>query len=189
MATTDKKITDLPALTTADTSDVMEIVDVSANVSKQVAVSGLGSAIASSLPAGGVSTAALADGSVTNAKLAPELGGEWATWTPIVTGFSGTPTVSARYVKIGRLVTLYISLSGTSNAVNATFTVPVSINVTTSIDAPILTGDASANYWGVCYIQDANTLQVRRGGSTPFSTFATSGTKTIIGVVTYEAAS
>lgn len=63
-----KKFTDLATLTTAATDDVLAIVDTSANTSKQIAVSGLAAPIASSLPAGSVATAAIADDAVTPAK-------------------------------------------------------------------------------------------------------------------------
>lgn len=53
-----KKFTDLATLTTAATDDVLAIVDTSANTSKQIAVSGLAAAIASSF----------ADGAITPAK-------------------------------------------------------------------------------------------------------------------------
>lgn len=55
-----KQITDLAALTTADSTDVLLIRDVSAAVDKKTTVGGLATAVASSLP----------NASVTNAKLA-----------------------------------------------------------------------------------------------------------------------
>lgn len=56
-----KKITDLVALTSADSTDVLPIVDVSANTTKKVTVDGL-------IASGSVTTAKLADGAVTSQK-------------------------------------------------------------------------------------------------------------------------
>lgn len=61
-----------------------------------------------SLPAGSLATAALASGSVTNAKLSTtsgEPGGAWTSWSPTFTGFTiGNGTVTARYTLIGKTV-------------------------------------------------------------------------------------
>lgn len=58
----DKKITDLPALTTATPGDLLPIVDDSGSVTKKVTVDGL-------IATGSITTAKLADGAVTNAKV------------------------------------------------------------------------------------------------------------------------
>ncbi|MCO4274259.1 hypothetical protein NG701_07430 [Pseudarthrobacter sp. HLT3-5] len=48
----DKKVSDLPALVTADATDVVPLVDISASVTKKVTVAGLAPAVAASVPAG-----------------------------------------------------------------------------------------------------------------------------------------
>jgi hypothetical protein len=51
---------------------------------------------------------------------------EERTWTPTMGGFSGTPTVTARYIIKGPLIFIYILVnSGTSNANTFTFTGPI----------------------------------------------------------------
>ncbi len=51
--------------------------------------------------------------------------GIYTNFTPAVTGFSGTPTVSvARAYKLGTTCFIQISISGTSNAVTFTFSLP-----------------------------------------------------------------
>ena len=50
----DKRISDLTLLTSADATDVVPIVDVSANTTKRTTVSGLAAAVASSLPTSSV---------------------------------------------------------------------------------------------------------------------------------------
>src|SRR3954451_13288737 len=50
----DKKITDLTALATADATDVIPLVDVSAGTTKKTTISGLAAGIAPSLPDGTV---------------------------------------------------------------------------------------------------------------------------------------
>jgi hypothetical protein len=53
--------------------------------------------------------------------------GAWTAWTPSFTGFSINPTVVARYVQIGKTVTVqvYTSGVGTSNATTFTITLPI----------------------------------------------------------------
>ncbi|NDZ93353.1 hypothetical protein G3I13_02070 [Streptomyces sp. SID6673] len=90
-----KKITDLPALTVADDTDLFPIVDVSGNVTKKVVRTGL-------VPDGSVSTAKLANSSVTVAKMATSIefggtslstGNTPVTFTPT---YSGLLRVEAR---------------------------------------------------------------------------------------------
>src|SRR5512146_1317323 len=52
------------------------------------------------------------------------LAGRSGTWTPTVVGFSGSPTVEARYVLIGKLCIISVRVEGTSNATNLTVTAP-----------------------------------------------------------------
>lgn len=46
-------------------------------------------------------------------------------WNPEVTGFSGTPDVTARYSRVGKRVNVFITASGTSNSSEKFFTLPV----------------------------------------------------------------
>jgi hypothetical protein len=52
---------------------------------------------------------------------------EWFSWVPIVTGFSGTPSVvGARYkISGGQCFVYFLSISGISNTTAFTFTLPV----------------------------------------------------------------
>lgn len=51
--------------------------------------------------------------------------GEWQSWTPTLTGWSGAPTVVARYTIIGKICFFWIFVSGTSNSSDAYLTLPV----------------------------------------------------------------
>lgn len=56
-----------------------------------------------------------------------DLSKAWVAWTPTFTGFSSDPTVSARYMQVGRLVyaSWSLSLNGTSNSTDFTMSLPV----------------------------------------------------------------
>lgn len=90
-----KKITDLTALTSADSTDVLPIVDVSANTTKKVTVDGL-------IATGSISTAKLADDAVTAAKT--NFAGDYST-SEVSTGFTWTDgkTIYKKTVSIGAL--------------------------------------------------------------------------------------
>lgn len=56
----------------------------------------------------------------------------FAAWTPTLGGFSGTPTVTARVTRFGKIAFCHLLISGTSNATTFTFTLPyTSANTTT----------------------------------------------------------
>lgn len=75
-----------------------------------------------------VTTAKIADASITNAKLSTatgEVGSAYQTYTATPGGFSGTPTTTAKWAKVGKTVFGYIDINGTSNATSFTFLLPV----------------------------------------------------------------
>lgn len=61
----------------------------------------------------------------------------WFNWTPSPTGYTGSPTVFARFTVLGRLCTAYIDVTGTSNATTLTFTLPIAVGAGQT-DGPIL---------------------------------------------------
>lgn len=63
-----KKISELGVLTTADATDVLATVDVSANTTKQVTVGGLAVALATSFGAGTLNGSKVTDATITTAK-------------------------------------------------------------------------------------------------------------------------
>lgn len=131
----------------------------------------------------------LTNGSVAAAKIAPEA---WQSWTPALVGWSGTPTVSAKYMRVGKTVHVSLSISGTSNNAITTITLPsTSVN-----DVRVATSNntATTEYVGLAYVAaGSNSLISRRGqsGTTGefFSGWAATGAKNIIGLsMTYEEA-
>jgi hypothetical protein len=48
--------------------------------------------------------------------------------TSTVSGWSGSPTISIWYKLVGKTLTVYYSISGTSNSTSASFTLPYSVN-------------------------------------------------------------
>jgi len=49
--------------------------------------------------------------------------GQPVTWTPTVTGFSVAPTITARYIKIGKQCTIWVTMTGSSTSDATTFTI------------------------------------------------------------------
>ncbi|WP_157929178.1 hypothetical protein [Mycobacteroides abscessus] len=117
-----KKITELPTLSVADSGDYVPIVDSSANITKKVPASGIVSA--DSLDAAIV----IKDNTVTNDKLAANAA--WASWTPTFTNLSGGTLNYANYQQIGKTVNyrLRYTLAGAGVGTAPTFTLPVAAN-------------------------------------------------------------
>ena len=82
-------------------------------------------------------------------------GGSWTTWTPTLTNITaGNGTTTARYLQVGKLVTIYFRFQlGSTSAItgNPTFTLPVTA-LYESI-APAYIQDAGTNnYYGILTI-------------------------------------
>lgn len=116
-----------------------------------------------------------------------------ATFTLTGTGFTSSPTGTARYVRVGKMVTLYIpSIQATSNAATLTYTgVPAAIRPARIQTVPVeALVDNSSNFCsGYIDVETGGTLTVARRTSataTNPSGFTTSNTKGISGAtITY----
>jgi len=118
-----------------------------------------------------------------------DIGGAWKTWSPTVTGFSGTPTVElARYTVHGKTCTLCISINGTSNASTFTFTLPVNAIATYTPDFYARVIDNTSTYLtGLVEISNATTAGVYTNPAG--DAFTTSGSKRLYNFTcTYETA-
>lgn len=188
-----KKLTDLATLTTADANDVVLAVDVSANTSKQLPISGIGAGLGSKTVAltsvnGGTTAGALQTDSSGNISAV----GAWQTWSPTLGGFSANPTGTYYYTQIGKLVVLSIaqSTNGTSNS--ALFTISLPVTAATRAghvwEMPCQVVDNGASLIGVANVTSAGTtlnLYKDAGGNA----FTASGNKRTLGMTfMYEAA-
>lgn len=111
----------------------------------------------------------------------------WSTWAPTVGGFTGTPTTVARYKRAGRVCTIFVSITGTSNATTFTFTLPFAAeSAVTMLDARIADAGATASTPGQLALTAASsTATVTRDGAG--TAWTSSGTKTLYGYsFTYE---
>jgi len=54
---------------------------------------------------------------------------QWFTFNSTIVGFTGTPTQSIKFNILGKRCLIYVSVNGTSNATNFTFTIPVLPNL------------------------------------------------------------
>lgn len=135
----------------------------------------------------------LADSTVTNAKLATgsgEPGGAWTDFDTTVVGFSSTSVKELRYKQIGKTVFVRVSVQGTSNSATTTFTLPVTPSPDAAYQGAFVTGDSGGNYFGSAFFTGNTPCEVRKGNTSgnPFSSFSSSGAKTFIGNLFYEAA-
>ena len=140
------RISALPSLTTADSSDQLAIVDTSASVTKKITRSDL---LKGPFPNNSVTTAAITDSSVTGAKIAKET---WSTWTPTFANLSiGNGTIIARYQRINGMVAFEIGFvfGSTSSITGAiTFTLPPGLNARS-------VSNTNTSGLGSLYIEDA----------------------------------
>lgn len=103
----------------------------------------------------------------------------WTSWSPSPVGFSGSPTITAVYKQVGKIVHMYLDISGTSNATNFTFTLPVGAANTIFTAARVINAGA---------VQTSAMVEIAGGGTTAlvFTTwgggaFTASGTKQLNG--------
>lgn len=138
------KISELPAETTPTSDDLVPMVDMAGAITKRLTLTGLAGGIAGFFASGAIAGSKLADGAVTNAKLAAqpgEIGGAWQSWTPTWTNLTvGNGTVTARYTHIGKLYHFNLVFTlGSSSSVGtfASFSLPATA-VTSAAQAGIV---------------------------------------------------
>lgn len=102
-------------------------------------------------------------------------------------GWSGTPTVSVKYKKVGKLVFVHYKITGTSNATTATFDLPYSNGGGATLYASLATLADNGTYEAAGYtsmISASNRVNCYRSAGTAWTD---SGTKAIYGSFWYEA--
>lgn len=146
----------------------------------------------------GVTTAKLADSAVTPAKLLAGTGSSWATTdysgTATVVGWSATTVKQIRYIQAGKLVTMFLYITGTSNSTLTTVSLPVAPRTTLTFYDGIY-GLAQDN---TSFKTAAPRYTIDNSGSTATvvsffpdvsgSSWTASGTKSIRAMIAYEAA-
>lgn len=182
------RITALPALTTPANDDLLAIVDTSGAVTTKITRQNF--LKGSALPTDTVTTASIADGAVTNAKLATgagEPGGVWNTWSPTWGAISGgantlgNGTIVARYKVVGKTVFFTIVLTfgstTTSSGSDWSFSPPPVTPASTSVGIPL--GPSSGIDQGVNeYLGDCrlfSTTQIQPRASLASGTYVTNG--------------
>lgn len=97
-------------------------------------------------------------------QLIPQGWPDWFNWTSSPTGFSGTPTTTARFRINGRSCCININVNGTSNSTSKTFTLPIAVAAAAGGPVGI-----------IAYMIDGGTLQAGRGRILTSGTTATCG--------------
>ena len=120
----------------------------------------------------------------------PEIDADWTDYalTSTIVGFADTPTRNIWYKKIGNIVYVSFHISGTSNAINATFTLPYTNknSANNRIETVIRIQDNSSDAVGLL-ILEPNSATVSVHASISAGDFTDSGNKIIQGQFFYEA--
>ena len=158
------KISALPVITSPDSADELPIVDTSTSSTKKMTLTKLKEWLQSLV--GGGNTDAIADASVTNAKLATaagEPGAAWTSWTPTY-GANGSMTYTsvttdyAKYIQIGKTVHFQMSAFGTIGGTvdtRLTFTLPIDTLGTATFAALVVSPNVES---GCGFISDSGTV-------------------------------
>jgi len=148
--------TDLTALTSADSTDVVPLVDVSTNTTKKTTVAGLTPGLSG----------------ITNSQLsttAGELGGAWTSWTPtfnLVGGGSwGNGVLTGGYTKVGKRVRFWAKfMLGTttnfSGLTNITLNLPFTASASYPYPSVIGAVHMTSYYNGVAIIESTTVAGV-----------------------------
>lgn len=104
---------------------------------------------------------------------------QYFTFSPNVTGFSGTPSQTGRYFTEGDKITIIFDCSGTSNATTLTMTLPVAVSLSTTSWARVL-DNTSTWYNGLFLVSGTTATFYREVGAIAFTA---SGTKQVSGAV------
>jgi hypothetical protein len=108
--------------------------------------------------------------------------------TSTVSGWSGSPTISIWYKLVGKTLTVYYSITGTSNSPTASFTLPYSVNSSLPViyQSMVAANDGSDDADSRSQISPGSaTVNLQRYTG---AAWTPSGTKTCIGLIVCEIA-
>ena len=109
-------------------------------------------------------------------------------YTSTLTGWAATPSQSISYVMIGKLMILFIYISGTSNSTAASMTLPTGITAKTLTflyqPVRVENNGAYATNWGMAVVTN-NSSTIQFFSTQAGATFTASGTKTIRGTLIF----
>lgn len=123
--------------------------------------------------------------------------GAWQSWTPTVTGWAAGYTCKARYCKVGKLCFVYLYISGTSDAVNARATLPLTVSGEpdkANIQVPVYTNNSVTDLVGGKCLAQVRPTDQPAGNQVWFwldgseNGWTASGTKTVTASFFYEVA-
>jgi len=112
----------------------------------------------------------------------------WTDYTSTQVGWSSTTTFLVRYFLIGKMVTVYFRVTGTSNSTTTTITMPFINNGTSNIGI-LTTGlnNSNASIVSSSIATTGNILSASYFSAiATLSSFTATGTKQIAGTITYE---
>lgn len=113
--------------------------------------------------------------------------GTWQDWTPTVTGWEAGYTVTARYCKVGKMVSVKIRITGTSNSVYVYVTLPFT-SVSDGVNAWAYAMDNGTALATPAYVVLDTTSRIRAYLNATGTPWTASGSKRMMTTFTYEAA-
>lgn len=113
--------------------------------------------------------------------------GAWQSWTPTVTGWAAGYTCTARYCKVGKLVSVKIMIVGTSDSTAVYITLPFA-SVADGVFAWAYALDNGAAQATPAYVVLDTSMQVRVYKTATGAPWTGSGGKRVLTTFTYEAA-
>lgn len=116
-----------------------------------------------------------------------EVGGVWTTWTPTVTGWAAGYVCIARYCKVGKMVSVKIRITGTSNSTSVYVTLPFT-SVSDGVFAWAYALDNGTTTEIPAYVVLDTTSRIEVYLNAKGAYWTASGSKRMMTTFTYEAA-
>jgi hypothetical protein len=113
--------------------------------------------------------------------------GAWLDWTPTVTGWVAGYSCIARYCKVGKMVSVKIRITGTSDSTSVYVTLPFT-SVSNGVNAWAYAMDAGTAKETPAYVVLDTTSRIRAYLTATGTPWTASGDKRLMTTFTYEAA-
>lgn len=108
----------------------------------------------------------------------------WSTWSPTLVGWTGSPTVIAKYKQVGKVVNAFYLVSGFSNSTSTQMTLPVNCTYVLAQSVKVTDNDVAQTTPGNIIAATASNCVIYKDYAS--ASWTNSGTKAIQGHLTYE---